>query len=248
MSNLALDSLIDHRRRDWGGGARPRALTPVVHPYIEVHHSAGASHYDRDPLAVALAIERDHLGRGWNGAFYGLLVATDGRIIELRGVGWRSIGEHRARYNDGSPVDPRALCVLLPGNYVAQRTTDAQRRALDRLRAAVADPRLRWHGMRDNTACCGTYAITACRQLNTRPPRPPESTMVQIVIGKDRQGRWWRFRSTSDFGVELAQADADFWYQVDASQFVGGEDGVELIERLKSANALIPLAGGIIRV
>jgi hypothetical protein len=244
VSNLALDALIDHRRRDWGGGQRPRALTPVVHPYIEVHHSAGASHYDRDPLAVALTIERDHLGRGWNGAFYGLLVATDGRIIELRGVGWRSIGEHRARYGDGTTVDPGSLTVLLPGDYVTQHTTAAQRNSLDRIRAAVPDPRLRWHGMRDNTACPGTYGRAALQLLNARPPAPPEVPMVQIVIGQDRQGRWWRFRSTSDFGIELDRPEADFWYMVDPSTFTGDQ---ELIERLKRANALVPLTGGVIR-
>ena len=217
MSNVALDALVDVRRSEWGGKPRPRALTPVAeHPRIEVHHSAAPDHYRRDPLVVAAEIERYHLGLGWNGAFYGLLIALDGRIVELRGIGWRSIGAHRARYDDGTPVDPQALCVLLPGDYRTQRPTAAQRSSLDRLRAAAPDPILWWHGQRDATACPGTHAIQMCRDLNAHPPTVEDDmakTPIQHLgkINLPGGGReWWIIYEET--AVPISETDAAFWH------------------------------------
>lgn len=161
-------------RSEWGGEIRPRKLVKVTHPYVEVHHSGVLRHYSTDPLTVALEIERDHLGRGWAGTFYGLEIPADGRLIEGRGIGYRSIGKHRKYYDDGTPVDRDALTVLLHGDYRTDQVTPAQLATLDALRSLVPDRRLRWHRMRDNTACPGTNAIEACRKLNARPDTPDD--------------------------------------------------------------------------
>lgn len=184
MSNQQLDALITVRRSDWNAKERPRPLTPVDHPYLEIHHTGHIGHYSRAPLGLAKDIETDHLKRGWNGPFYGLMIATDGRIIELRGAGWRSIGTHKPRYNDNTPVDPAALCIVLPGDYTINPPTNFQIAALDRIRATLPDPRLRWHNMRDATSCPGNKLIVELQRLNHKPlpdlpplPANEETTM-----------------------------------------------------------------------
>ncbi len=216
MSNSTLAALVDHDRADWWhDDPRPRPLTAVTHPYIEVHHSAVRGHYQRLPADVLRDIERGHRNRGWNGIFYGLLIDLDGEIWEARGVGWRSIGDHRARYDDGTVVDPAALTVLLPGDYRFDPVTLAQEHALDRLRAAAPDAHMHWHGQRDATECCGTRAISTVRTLNARPPHttPPqhpqtEDDMLLLIKVKGTDpvylfdGRWrWPVDSQAKMDV-----------------------------------------------
>lgn len=163
---MSLAAEIDVTRSQWGGGARPRPLTPATHRRAELHHTGVLRHASMDPLEVAREIEAYHLSLGWNGAFYGLMPARDGRIIELRGIGWRSIGSHRPTYNDGTPVDRDALCVVLPGDYRHVFLTEPQVAALRRIRRHLPDRRIRDHGERDNTACPGTHATYARNLLN----------------------------------------------------------------------------------
>lgn len=84
MSNLSLDALVDVRRAQWGGGARPRALTPVVHPYLEVHHSAVAGHYDRVSTATSSGCSSRML-HAWNSGGRGInrpgVVLTPGQNL-----------------------------------------------------------------------------------------------------------------------------------------------------------------------
>lgn len=188
MSNQTLEALLRYHRSDWWHGpARPRPLVPADHAYIEIHHTAVRGHYLRLPTDVLNQIELDHRNRGWNGIFYGVFIATDGTIWEARGVGWRSIGAHPARYLDGTPVDRDALTVLLPGDYRFDQITPAQVAAIERLRAACPDQRVRWHGMRlPFTECPGTNAIATLEGLNTHPPdttdpAEPEDDMRQLV-------------------------------------------------------------------
>ncbi|MGY6501653.1 MAG: hypothetical protein ACXIVQ_12295 [Acidimicrobiales bacterium] len=146
-----------------------------------MHHTGVAGHASQAAEVVARSIERDHLARGWNGAFYGLLAARDGRLLELRGPGWRSIGDHSPTYRDGTPVDPSALCVVLPGDYRYTHPTVGQADSLKRLRLCVADRGLRTHGQREATACPGVHAQYMADLLNLDPhsiPPPPGGTAV----------------------------------------------------------------------
>ena len=182
MTNADLDALVEHRRAEWWHGAPRRALTPAVHPYGEVHHTGAASHYGKNPALVLEQIETQHRSRGWNGIFYGVFVPTDGSVWEARGVGWRSIGDHAPTYEDGTPVDPDALTILLPGDYRTNQVTPAQTRTLERIRLALPDDRLRWHGMRKPfTECPGTHTIATLTALNAHPPTLVEGFLMALT-------------------------------------------------------------------
>lgn len=178
-------------RAQTGLGARPRPLTKVAqHPYIEVHHSVYPASWTGE--AQAKAIEKQHLGQGWNGAFYTVGIHPSGQLFELRGIGYRSIGGHKTTYNDGSKVDANALCAVLFGNYEHTPMSGAQRKTLDKLRGLVPDKRLRWHSMRAATACPGRLATPVLQEMNrTNPnPKPPvkEPPMAWIIRSKDLSG------------------------------------------------------------
>lgn len=179
-----LKALIDVTRKDWGGGARPRPLTPVVHPYPEVHHSV---YSESLPLIEhARRIESQHLGQGWNGSFYNLGIHNQsGQIIELRGPGWKSIGAYESPYSDGSPVDPRALTIVLFGDFTHSEVSDAAQRSLQRIRAILPDKRMRWHRMRAKTACPGNRAVPVLQTLNHTSPEEDDMTE------EERQKLWW---------------------------------------------------------
>lgn len=162
--------IFDALRSAWGGGARPRPLVPVTHPYVEVHHDVYPA--TLPPDEHCRAIEKQHLKQGWNGAFYNVGLDLDGRLWELRGWGWRSIGSHAPRYSDGSPVSASALTVVLFGNYQHTRPTSRQETALEKLRSAVPDRRLRWHSMRAATACPGAHTVPVLQRMNAKPPKP----------------------------------------------------------------------------
>ncbi|MDZ7732191.1 MAG: hypothetical protein U5R31_02985 [Acidimicrobiia bacterium] len=243
MSNAALAALVDHPRSDWTDQTRPRALTSVDHPCGEVHHTAVARHADMDPADVLREVEDYHLGLGWNGGFYGVLLARDGELWELRGVGWRSIGRYRPTYDDGTPVDPRALCIVLPGDYGQTSLTTAQQATLQRLRIALPDDRLRWHGQRAETACCGARAIARIDTLNQTPPEDDMAASPPIVAGHDGENRWWRAVTGGDM-VEVTEADARALVEVTpGSRIVSHTD----IIWLKRCNAPINLRGEIER-
>lgn len=178
--NTALDSLIDVRRGQWGGGKFPRAHAIVeTHPYVEIHHSVyparlgGAEQCRR--------IEQQHLNLEWNGAFYGLGVEVPtGLIYELRGIHRRSIGAYNPKYNDGTWVSPNALCVVLLADMRESTITPQVRHSLDLIRGTLPDPVVRWHNMRDATACPGPNTIPVLERMNTyipihTPPITPDT-------------------------------------------------------------------------
>lgn len=169
---------VDFTRASWEGGARPRPLVAASHPYAEVHHDVYPA--SLPPVEHARAIERQHLAQGWNGSFYNLGLDRDGKFWELRGYGWRSIGSHAARYDDGTPVNPAALTVVLFGNYEYSALTPAQRVGLDKVRQTVPDQRLRWHRMRAATACPGSNAVPVLTEINADTPQEaPDMTPEQ---------------------------------------------------------------------
>lgn len=219
MSNAAIAALVQHPRHRWTPRARPRPLTPVLrHPYAEVHHSGARVHYQRllagagDVTArfaqLLRDIEADHLGRGWNGFFYGVAInPVDGSLWAGREVGWRSIGDHAERYHDGTRVDPHALCVLVPGDWRFDPVPRPVLDTLDRIRAAIPDPRLRWHGMRPPaTACPGTNMVAELERLNTRPPGDTMETEPPKLARHD--GQWYIIRPS---GLRTPISDGDAW-------------------------------------
>lgn len=169
----------DLARADAGlpGHPRPGSLVRVDHPYAEVHHVGAPGFYEPDPIQSILRIDRDHRARGWNGIFYGVTVSRTGKIIEGRGVGYRSIGRHRRTYDDGTLVNPDALTVLVLGHFDHDPVTPQIEEALRAIAHAMPDPRLRMHGMRHATACPGRNLRSLITSINSNP-MPDGSDMI----------------------------------------------------------------------
>lgn len=195
MSNVAALKALARPRSLWTNRRRPRQLVKVeTHPRLEVHHTGVPRHYlARSAEEVLLDIENDHIGRGWNGIFYTALIWLDGVLWEAREFGWRSIGDHGPRYRDGTPVNPAAATILLPGDYRTNKVTREQKATLQRLRLEVPDPTMQYHGGRDVTACPGTDAIMVIEAMNLEPPRREDGTVErrEVAVGHDSFGQWY---------------------------------------------------------
>lgn len=160
--------IVSLARADWG--ARPRNHTPrriqlAQRPGVELHHSVG-TYRARDAASWARSMQADHLARpGWADVWYSLGVWTDGSVIELRGVGFRS-----------SPTDHLTVC--LAGNYSQRVFSDAQQRTVQMIRRWAADRgsglELSWHGARANVGCPGANVIAWAADA-PNPPAPPST-------------------------------------------------------------------------
>lgn len=167
-------------RAEWGGGPRPRRLTPCTHPYIEVHHDVYP--FEWDGARHCREIEALHLGKGWNGAFYNVGIDKHGELWELRGVGYRSLGDHAPKYNDGSIVSDHAMTVVVFGDFTEDDPSQAQLDALGKLLWHSADKKLRYHAMRASTACCGYRLIPHLAKINQiRPTEDDDMTPDELL-------------------------------------------------------------------
>ena len=132
---------------------------------IEAHHTVTvAGRTLADALAIVVAIQADHLARGWTDIFYAWLIHNaTGAIIE--GRGWnRSQGSENTWDPDGAGTLPSGylLPVAFIGDYRRSNPSPAALAALDEIRrvmtvrnaAAGARP-YRLHRDRASTVCPG---------------------------------------------------------------------------------------------
>ena len=130
---------------DWNGELHKRRTTDL----IVIHHTASAADITVED------IHQMHLGNGWTGAGYHIIMTPDGAAHEGRPVD--CTGAHCYEYNS------RSVGVNLVGNFEMYPPTDAQietlKEVLRWLKSKYGDIEIGGHYEYNSTACPGAYLI-----------------------------------------------------------------------------------------